>query len=557
MRFFAWVGVVLCACGPKDPVVSDDAPPVDTDLADTDAVDTDAGVDTDPVDTDPVDTDTSVPMWDTDTGSAPSDTGPDPDLDGDGSPASVDCDDQDPEIFPGALERCDGLDNNCDAIVDGAIATFFPVTGAPADFTAVMSGTPGSPGVAVVGAAGELVLCPGTWYTSVRVNADDVTVRAFDEVQYTALDGTGALAETLQVKGDDVTVRGLELLNANGPIARVLSGATGVSIEGTSLVAGTGGAAAGGLNVESSASVRLVAGIVKGNVSTGSGGGIAVGSNATLEIDGTVFESNAADNGAVVAVGAGGVLTLTDVVARNNTAFTRGGVVYVGSRADVTVSHGDFDDNNAGEGGALWIAGSSTTLVVDAFTEIRSSGGGAVVLDAVGSVRFDDVIFDGNNSTADGAAVRAIGATTLVWTRGLVRSNAAGVHGAVRVEGGVVTLDQVQFRGNLAAVGGALSVSAGDVSVLSGTFDGNEATSDGGAVHLQSGTLTVTGGTWSRNVAARGGGLFLDGGTATLDSVDLSTGALDNDPTDIELPGGATYLFGAATSAVCDLTACL
>ena len=54
---------------------------------------------------------------------APDDTGdtgdPDPiDADGDGYDASVDCDDDNAAINPGAVELCDGFDNNCDEVVD-------------------------------------------------------------------------------------------------------------------------------------------------------------------------------------------------------------------------------------------------------------------------------------------------------------------------------------------------------------------------------------------------------------------------------------------------------
>jgi len=42
----------------------------------------------------------------------------DPDNDGDGFLASVDCDDNDNTIYPGATELCDGKDNNCDTIAD-------------------------------------------------------------------------------------------------------------------------------------------------------------------------------------------------------------------------------------------------------------------------------------------------------------------------------------------------------------------------------------------------------------------------------------------------------
>jgi formylglycine-generating enzyme required for sulfatase activity len=40
------------------------------------------------------------------------------DLDGDGYPASMDCNDQDPAIHPAAHERCDGVDENCNDLVD-------------------------------------------------------------------------------------------------------------------------------------------------------------------------------------------------------------------------------------------------------------------------------------------------------------------------------------------------------------------------------------------------------------------------------------------------------
>ena len=40
------------------------------------------------------------------------------DNDGDGYPNDVDCDDSNPFVYPGAPELCDGFDNDCDSIVD-------------------------------------------------------------------------------------------------------------------------------------------------------------------------------------------------------------------------------------------------------------------------------------------------------------------------------------------------------------------------------------------------------------------------------------------------------
>ncbi|MCB9744521.1 MAG: hypothetical protein H6741_10865 [Alphaproteobacteria bacterium] len=45
------------------------------------------------------------------------------DEDGDGFYAHQDCDDADPGVYPGAEELCDGIDNDCDEIVDDGAAT--------------------------------------------------------------------------------------------------------------------------------------------------------------------------------------------------------------------------------------------------------------------------------------------------------------------------------------------------------------------------------------------------------------------------------------------------
>src|SRR5678815_1299339 len=51
--------------------------------------------------------------------------GSDPDADGDGFKASEDCDDNSVATNPGAAERCDGADNDCDGDVDEGVLQLF------------------------------------------------------------------------------------------------------------------------------------------------------------------------------------------------------------------------------------------------------------------------------------------------------------------------------------------------------------------------------------------------------------------------------------------------
>jgi hypothetical protein len=96
MRLFVtWIVLSLAACKGSSGETDD------TDLGDADT-DADADSDTD------ADTDTDVD-----------------DADGDGFASSVDCDDTDATVNPGASEVCNGVDDNCDAQVDEGLTTTF------------------------------------------------------------------------------------------------------------------------------------------------------------------------------------------------------------------------------------------------------------------------------------------------------------------------------------------------------------------------------------------------------------------------------------------------
>ena len=56
------------------------------------------------------------------------------DIDGDGFCSDVDCNDDNDQVFPGAIEVCDGVDNNCDGLVDDEDPSVWATANWYADF---------------------------------------------------------------------------------------------------------------------------------------------------------------------------------------------------------------------------------------------------------------------------------------------------------------------------------------------------------------------------------------------------------------------------------------
>ncbi|MCB9762176.1 MAG: hypothetical protein H6739_20420 [Alphaproteobacteria bacterium] len=122
MRRIALV-VALATLGCKDdtqPVTDDTGPVVEVD-EDGDGSPADVDCDDANPDVYPGQTETPYDGVDNDCDEGT----PDDDLDGDGYPQAQDCDDQDANLNPGEIEVCDGVDNNCNGQVDDAAGGIF------------------------------------------------------------------------------------------------------------------------------------------------------------------------------------------------------------------------------------------------------------------------------------------------------------------------------------------------------------------------------------------------------------------------------------------------
>jgi hypothetical protein len=98
------------------------------------------------------------------------------DADGDLSEAGVDCDDSNPNRFPGNPEVCDGIDNNCDGVADpGAAPSGIPVLSLPTRTQLSWSAVAGATGYDVVHGSLSQLRSSGGDFTTAACDINDVS----------------------------------------------------------------------------------------------------------------------------------------------------------------------------------------------------------------------------------------------------------------------------------------------------------------------------------------------------------------------------------------------
>ncbi len=137
------------------------------------------------------------------------------------------------------------------------------------------------------------------------------------------------------------------------------------------------------------------------------GGGVLVGTAATVTIQNSVVTDNSADNGGGVHVSGAGSLTVADTVLSNNYANNTGSAVYVNSSAATTIRDSLIASNTNGYfafSGVVHVAGAATVVDIQnttiAFNYINR--GGAVYVSG-GTANITGSTITGNANNTSGA----------------------------------------------------------------------------------------------------------------------------------------------------------
>ncbi len=213
------------------------------------------------------------------------------------------------------------------------------------------------------------------------------------------------------VTGGEVTIGGVASFNDQGKVTSVSTcpGSSHAHPTLTNNKAQNGGAVA----VNGSTPI-MYCGTVSGNAATAKGGAVYVSGGGFTMKTGTMTKNSAVDGGAVYVSGGAFTMengTLGGSAANKNTA-TNGGAVYV-TGGEFLMTNGSINYNTASaQGGAVYMDGGNFTMYHGAANNNSAVQGGAVYVAGTSSIfKMESGNMNNNTASDDGGAIFAEGGT--------------------------------------------------------------------------------------------------------------------------------------------------
>jgi predicted outer membrane repeat protein len=374
-------------------------------------------------------------------------------------------------------------------------------------------------GNAAAGSGGGL--CVASIMTGYAPSAASLRGAAVFRGNTAAIPGTGGAIFLQGLSSDQPAT----LLADAGP------GAAGALFEGNSALGG------GGVSATFFARVELRGTVFRGNVANEAGGAVMLQASSSLLMAGGVLGDNAGGGkGGAVAAFESAVIANTTTFA-NNSAWFQGGAISALTTSTVALAGCTLFNNTV----------SSFYDPNDPSAWAKQVGGGAVFAAdaAVVTLSGATAVLGNYVRLGDGGGLFLRDAATLTATGGAIDGNkATGLGGGVATHHtAVVTLiGGVRLRGNSAGQGGGGLFAGGNAAALGDVeLSGNRAAGSGGGVLMYGpasaqGRVNISGNTAGES----GGGVFASGSMARL-TVQLA-GAVVAEGNEAGADGGAVYL---------------
>ncbi len=437
----------------------------------------------------------------------------------------TDCDDEDPATYQGAREVCNQHDDDCDGEVDEGLDQ-----DGDGFCTDREGGTdcddqdpeshPGAVENCNPLSDGD---CDGATDDTIWLNGDQaVGFRQIQDALDEATDGDviDVSCEGVYPGPVDFSGKAVLLRSTAGPAATVISGPEDGPV--ISFLSGEGPDA-----------------VLEGFTVTGGGGsrggGICI-AEASPTLRKLVVSGNTADEGGGIHI-QDGAPWLEDVVLDDNYARSAGGGIYLSGDLSPTFVSVEIRNNWAPQGGGLHVGGTGISPDVSAMSvhSNEARNGGGIYIGAGASVVLRGMAIQENAAWIDGGGISVSDGATLLLEGVSVERNVCedGFGGGIQSGSGFVVMRESTLSSNIAFEGGGLHVSSeGSVSLYNVTVSRNSGRR-GGGVRVQGAALVAKNVWISGNFATNGegGGLygsdnaFVVVANAVLERNSASTGA--------------------------------